>query len=123
MIKQLLVAQVDMFALSIRSRPFTDAEELLPSCFRCQAINPLVNQAGDRCIACAHPMIRSFCNFELLPLVRFVPARDVSLQEAITLIRRDWEGRGGCEGLRGRGEGRGARGRWYGLSEGKREVR
>jgi len=81
--------QVDVFALSIRSRAFTDADELLPSCFRCQTINPLVNQAGDRCIACAHPMMRSFCNFELLPLVRFTPARDISLQEAITLIRRD----------------------------------
>jgi len=81
--------QVDMFALSIRSRAFNDADELLPSCFRCQTINPLVNQAGDRCIACAHPMMRSFCNFELLPLVQFQPSRDVSPQDAVALIRRD----------------------------------
>jgi len=81
--------QVDVFALSIRSRAFTDDDELSPSCFRCQTINPLVNQAGDRCIACAHPMMRSYCNFELLPLVRFTPARDISLQEAVALLRRD----------------------------------
>lgn len=80
--------QVDMFALSIRSRAFNDADELLPSCFRCQTINPLVNQAGDRCIACAHPMMRSFCNFELLPLVQFQPSRDVSPQDAVALIRQ-----------------------------------
>lgn len=79
--------QVDLFALSIKSRDFTDADELLPSCFRCQTINPLVNQAGDRCTACAHPMMRSFCNFELLPLVKFQPMRDISLQEAVALIR------------------------------------
>jgi hypothetical protein len=28
--------QVDLFALSVRGRPLVDAEELLPSCFRCQ---------------------------------------------------------------------------------------
>ena len=39
--------QVDVFALSIRGRPFTDAEELMPSCFRCQTTNPLLNQNGD----------------------------------------------------------------------------
>ena len=39
--------QVDLFALSIRSRPPVDSEELLPSCFRCQTINPLLNQGDD----------------------------------------------------------------------------
>ena len=32
----LLPLQVDLFALSVRGRPLVDAEELLPSCFRCQ---------------------------------------------------------------------------------------
>ena len=80
--------QVDLFALAIRSRPFTDAEELLPSCFRCQTTNPLLNQAGDRCTACAHPFIRSFSSFEPLPLVRFVPERRISQEEALSLLRR-----------------------------------
>ena len=94
--------QVDLFALSVRGRPLVDAEELLPSCFRCQVrrrgpslsrihrstlllspqyppshrppslplcfrcqtINPLLNQNGDKCIACGHPFIRSFVSFE-----------------------------------------------------------
>ena len=42
--------QVDLFGLSIRSCPFNDAEELLPSCYRCQTVNPLLNQGGDKCV-------------------------------------------------------------------------
>merc|ERR1719446_617848 len=81
--------QVDVFALSISSRPFNDADELLPSCFRCQTVNPLLNQGGDRCIACGHVFVRSFCSFEILPLVRFTPPPSVSPTEALMLIRRD----------------------------------
>jgi len=81
--------QVDLFALSIRSRPFNDAEELLPSCYRCQTVNPLLNQNGDRCIACGQPFMRSFCSFEVLPLVRFTPPKGMAHEEVLTLIRRD----------------------------------
>lgn len=81
--------QVDLFALTIRSRPITDTDELQPSCFRCQTINPLLNQQGDRCMACGHPFVRSFVNFELLPLVRFQPARDIAQVEALALLRRE----------------------------------
>ena len=35
----------------------------MPSCFRCQTTNPLLNQNGDRCTACAHPFVRSFASF------------------------------------------------------------
>ena len=56
----------------------SDAEELMPSCFRCQTTNPLLNQNGDRCTACAHPFVRSFASFEPLPLVRFMPERRIS---------------------------------------------
>lgn len=80
---------VDLFALSIRARPPNDADELQPSCFRCQTINPLLNQNGDKCTACGHPCIRSFVNFELLPLVRFTPSRDMTQMEALTLLRRE----------------------------------
>ena len=50
----------------------------MPSCFRCQTTNPLLNQNGDRCTACAHPFVRSFASFEPLPLVRFMPERRIS---------------------------------------------
>ena len=80
--------QVDLFALTIRARPPADDDELQPSCFRCQTINPLLNPQGDKCTACGHPFIRSFVNFEHLPLVRFMPTRDIRGDEAISLIRR-----------------------------------
>ena len=38
--------QVDLFALSIRSRPPVDSEELLPSCFRCQTPKPMGGMGG-----------------------------------------------------------------------------
>jgi len=80
--------QVDLFALTIRSRPADDEEELKPVCFRCQTINPLLNQQGDKCTACAHPFLRSYVNFELLPLVRFQPTRDIAAADVLTLLRR-----------------------------------
>ena len=40
--------QVDLSSLAIRSRPNTDADELQPSCFRCQTINTLLNPQVTR---------------------------------------------------------------------------
>ena len=47
------------------------------------------HRAGDRCTACAHPFARSFASFEPLPLVRFVPERRISQEEALSLVRRE----------------------------------
>lgn len=80
--------QIDLFALTVRARPFRDAEELLPTCYRCQTVNPPLNQNGDRCIACGHAFVRSFCSFEALPLVRFVPTHRCSADEVLALLRR-----------------------------------
>jgi len=81
--------QVDLFSLSIRARPFSDNEELLPTCFRCQTTNPLLNQSGDRCVACGHIFVRSFVSFEVLPLVRFAPSYRSSPEEVLMLLRRE----------------------------------
>ena len=34
---------VDLASMQLRGSPFTDAEELLPTCYRCGSSNPLVN--------------------------------------------------------------------------------
>jgi len=47
------------------------------------------HRTGDRCTACAHPFVRSFASFEPLPLVRFVPERRISQEEALSLVRRE----------------------------------
>jgi intraflagellar transport protein 122 len=81
--------QLDLFALSVRARPFADAPELMPTCFRCQTSNPLLNQSGDRCVACGHAFVRSFASFEILPLVRFAPGYRSTPEEVLALIRRE----------------------------------
>ena len=58
----------------------------MPCCS--ETINPLLNPQGDRCTACGHPFLRSFVNFEHLPLVRFQPSRDISIVECLHLIRQ-----------------------------------
>lgn len=63
-------AEVDLQSILVRSKPFSDSEDLLPVCYRCSTSNPLLNTQGDFCINCGAPFIRSFITFEHLPLVR-----------------------------------------------------
>lgn len=41
---------------------------------------------GDVCTNCGHPFIRSFLNFEILPLVEFVPDDTVTGNNNIKLF-------------------------------------
>ncbi|VDO26075.1 unnamed protein product [Onchocerca flexuosa] len=54
---------IETEALMIRSKPFTDAEELLPMCYRCGISNPLLGT--NECIHCKNPFILSFVSFAL----------------------------------------------------------
>ncbi|KAK7247740.1 intraflagellar transport-like protein [Aureococcus anophagefferens] len=77
--------QLDVDMLTIHSKPVRDNPELLPVCYRCGAANALLNPAtnaatlsnkvGDErsrdvCTSCGHPFVRSFLNFEILPLCK-----------------------------------------------------
>lgn len=77
--------------LSVQAKPMSDKAELLPVCFLSGQTNPLLNPAstGDVYPSCGHAVVRSLVNFELLPLVEFVPAPGISDDEAIELIRTD----------------------------------
>ncbi|EJD73786.1 hypothetical protein LOAG_18816 [Loa loa] len=66
---------IETDALMIRSKPFTDAEELLPMCYRCGISNPLVGT--NECIHCKTPFILSFVSFG---------NDDINLEEARQLI-------------------------------------
>lgn len=79
-------AEVEMQSLVLRSKPFTDNEDLLPVCYRCNATNPLLNTQGDKCSGCGTPFIRSFLTFEHLPLVEFELQPGISDSEAEQLI-------------------------------------
>lgn len=84
--------EIELDALIVQARPVSDEKDYLPTCFRCFTVNPLLNPftkyKGDVCTSCGHPFVRSFINFEILPLVEFVPEPSISDEEAIELIRQ-----------------------------------
>lgn len=85
--------EVEHEMLIVQAKPVRDEPELLPACFRCSSTNPLLNpftnkfSKGDVCTNCGHPFVRSFINFDILPLVEFVPDPSITDEEAIELIR------------------------------------
>lgn len=89
--------QVDLASVITRSKPYADAEDLLPLCFRCTATNPLVSGKGDVCISCGGRFVRSFVTFEHLPMVEFEVAEDITPKEARKLIRQVPESRVGSQ--------------------------
>lgn len=81
-----IMEQVDVETLLVRSKEFLDKDELLDTCYRCKQSVPQLTLAGDRCPHCFHPFVRSFVNFEALPLVEFTLANELSDEEAVKII-------------------------------------
>jgi len=91
---------IDLGCITIRSKPFTDNEDLLPLCYRCSTPNPLISgpvchcvaaKSGlfvkdFKCVACGQPFVFSYHTFEVLPLVEFAVEDDISDGEAHRLI-------------------------------------
>jgi len=100
--------QIDLACLGLRSKPYSDSEELMSVCNRCMATNPLLRTNNDACTNCSHPFIRTFLGFEVLPLVEFAPEIDIMQNEVLDLIKREPSRRGGGGGDPGDGwrEGR-----------------
>jgi intraflagellar transport protein 122 len=81
--------QIDLSCLSIRSKAYSDQEDLLPVCNLCMTTNPLLRSNLDSCINCGHPFMRTFLGFDTLPLVEFQPEPNIPVEEAIKLINRE----------------------------------
>lgn len=81
--------QIDLACLSIRSKAYSDQDDLLPVCNWCMTTNPLLRSNLDSCINCGHPFLRTFLGFDILPLVEFQPESDISLEEAQKLIAQE----------------------------------
>jgi len=90
--------QIDLACLGLRSRPYSDSEDLMSVCNRCMTTNPLLRPNNDSCITCSHPFIRSFLGFEVLPLVEFAPEPDIPPAEILELIKKETKGRRGGMG-------------------------
>ena len=86
--------EVEVDMLLVQAKPIRDDPDHLPVCYRCGTTNPLLNpftnkfSKGDVCTNCGHPFVRSFINFDVLPLVEFVPEPSISDEEAIDMIRQ-----------------------------------
>lgn len=83
--------ELDRATIRIRPKPFKDEEGLLPFCYRCGCVNPLLNREGDVCVNCGDRFIRSILTFEPLPLVRFHLEEGISHEEALECILQEPE--------------------------------
>lgn len=88
------INEIELDMLVVQAKPVRDDPDHLPVCYRCSVTNPLLNPftskfaKGDVCTNCGHPFVRSFINFDILPLVEFVPETSISDEEAIEMIRQ-----------------------------------
>lgn len=85
-ISKLWKTKIDFEIMTIRAKPYTDAESQMPLCFRCLSVNPLINLLGDRCTSCSNPFIRSPISYEILPLIEFKIPENMKDNQAKDLI-------------------------------------
>jgi len=83
--------QIDLSCLAIRSKAYSDQDDLLPVCNWCMTTNPLLRSNMDSCVNCGHPFVRTFIGFDSLPLVEFQPEANISVEEALKFIAREPE--------------------------------
>jgi intraflagellar transport protein 122 len=76
---------MELGSLTIRSKPFGDKDGILPICARCSMANPLISDKNS-CFNCKHPFIVSFMSFEVLPLIEFKPAQNISHNKVLELV-------------------------------------
>lgn len=97
--------QVDIACVAIRSRPFSDDETLLPVCYRCGTVNPILATEREACVHCGCDMVVSFLTFELLPLVEFELEAGIAEDEGARLLAIEVAGGGDEAAAHGGGGG------------------
>lgn len=80
--------EVEFSALSIKSKPNQDKEELFTLCYRCMNTSPSLT-VSDNCTYCKHPIIRSFLSFQQLPLVEFEPNSAIPIKKVMQLLNSE----------------------------------
>lgn len=80
--------EMEVGNLSVRSKPFSDRDTILPTCARCSMANPIISDKNS-CFNCKHPFVISYMSFEALPLVEFKPANGVSHTLVVELINSE----------------------------------
>ena len=80
--------KIDKEIMDIRTKPCLDGDQLVPECPYCGHNNSLINTNGDFCSYCFAPFIRCGLSFEILPLVEFRQAKNITADNAIDLIKQ-----------------------------------
>jgi len=84
--------QIELGVMTMRTKLDEDKDELRPICYRCGTVAPLLCN-GDKCPTCSHELIRSFSNFQQLPLVEF-ELDGISDEKALTIFKAETELKG-----------------------------
>ncbi len=87
--------KIELDMLSLNKSHLKNKQELAPVYYLCRNTNHYLNcsltmthhQYGDACKFCGQRFIRSFLNFEVLPLVEFQPEANICDEDALTMIR------------------------------------
>ena len=95
--------EMELGNLSVRSKPFSDKDTILPTCARCSMANPIISDKNS-CFNCKHPFLISYMSFETLPLVEFKPANGISHARVVELINTEKKN---AQAARGKGKGKG----------------
>ncbi|KAL5037642.1 hypothetical protein RTP6_005043 [Batrachochytrium dendrobatidis] len=80
---------LDLDTVTIRSKPVTDSDELMVTCYQCSSMNPPFQSKANACINCSELFVLSMYSFHSLPLVEFVLDAGISDQLAEKLIFTD----------------------------------
>lgn len=128
-LQALLIPEADRDALelamlTVQAKPIRDDTTLLPVCFLTGQSQPLLNPlgTGDMAGACGHMFMRSMINYEVLPLIEFIPADGLSDEEAIDLIRTPPDNQGGGGGGRNSTMGKRGGGSWHDDGDGNDSI-
>ncbi|EGR29567.1 intraflagellar transport protein, putative [Ichthyophthirius multifiliis] len=80
--------EIELSSLLVRSKVYSDAENLLPICSRCMNQNPVLTE-GNKCSSCLHSFVNCFLSFENLPVVEFKVNQNINHKKVIELINSD----------------------------------
>lgn len=79
---------MELGSLTVRSKPFSDKDTILPTCARCSMANPIISDK-NACFNCRHPFIISFMSFEVLPMIEFKPASGLTHTKVMDLLNSE----------------------------------
>ncbi len=89
--------EMEVEHLLIKSKPFSDAQNLFSVCNRCLNANQILQTSSVHptqytCLTCQHPFVHSFSSFQHLALVEFQVDPSLSHPQVLQLINSQEEG-------------------------------